>query len=83
MWILLSIPIALILFYLYFNIRSEKELDPLVSNGFRPLVFSPTFPSWNPQKRFDQVLVSDDVKAKARVLQTKLSDHLPILIEIR
>lgn len=66
-----------------FNIKSEKELDPLVSNGLRPLVFSPTFPSWNPQKRFDQVLVSDDVKAKARVLQTKLSDHLPILIEIR
>jgi len=65
-----------------FNINSIDELQPILQKGFQRLIINSTFPSWNPKKSYDQVLVKG-VRAKAKVLKTKLSDHLPILVEIK
>ena len=42
----------------------------------------PTFPSWNPKRELDFILCSKDIKVKSyEVIQTQLSDHLPILVD--
>jgi endonuclease/exonuclease/phosphatase family metal-dependent hydrolase len=49
-----------------------------VTNGL------PTFPSWQPQKSLDHILVSDSVHiTKAATLNLPVSDHLPVALEIR
>lgn len=52
--------------------------------GFRLIHSEPTYPSWRPVRSIDHVLVTPTVQAQAaRVLDTKLSDHLPVATEIR
>ena len=42
----------------------------------------PTFPSWNPKRELDFILCSKEIKVKSyAVIQTQLSDHLPILVD--
>ena len=42
----------------------------------------PTFPSWKPKKELDFILCSKEIKINDfKVIQTKLSDHLPVLID--
>ncbi len=42
----------------------------------------PTYPSWNPKKILDFILCSDKIKINDfKVLQTTLSDHLPLMID--
>ena len=42
----------------------------------------PTFPSWNPKRELDFILCSKEIKVNSyEVIQTQLSDHLPILID--
>lgn len=48
-----------------------------------PACEQPTFPSWRPQRRFDHILVSENLTTReSRVLDYPLSDHLPISVEI-
>ncbi|MDP3901728.1 MAG: hypothetical protein Q8Q37_02000 [bacterium] len=43
----------------------------------------PTFPSWGPNRELDFFLISSDIKVKDfRIIESDLSDHLPILLEI-
>jgi endonuclease/exonuclease/phosphatase family metal-dependent hydrolase len=42
----------------------------------------PTFPSYKPRKFFDLFLCSKEIKTKIKNLNYKISDHLPVLIEI-
>ncbi|MEQ1439762.1 endonuclease/exonuclease/phosphatase family protein [Fontimonas sp. SYSU GA230001] len=52
--------------------------------GFRAIHADPTYPSWKPTRSIDHVLVTPSVRAApARVLDTRLSDHLPVATEIR
>jgi len=66
-----------------FNFQDKSEMKPLIGKGLKALVKRPTFPSWNPRKSFDQVFVTPDIRAKAKVLKVRLSDHLPVLVEIK
>jgi len=44
----------------------------------------PTFPSWQPQRGIDHVLVSPALRVeRARVLIPAVSDHLPVSVELR
>ncbi len=44
----------------------------------------PTFPSWQPQRGIDHVLVSPALRVEqARVLVPPVSDHLPVSVELR
>lgn len=65
-----------------FNIKSQHELEQLTRKGFKTTVTRPTFPSWKPVHFYDQVLVPKNIDAKAQVLDVKLSDHLPVVVEI-
>lgn len=52
--------------------------------GFRLAHREPTYPSWRPRRSIDHVLITPGVQAGAtRVLETRLSDHLPVATEIR
>ena len=43
-----------------------------------------TFPSWRPKRRLDHILVSEGFEVEAvSVLQTPLSDHLPVAMDLR
>jgi len=43
-----------------------------------------TFPSWRPQRGLDHILVSDQLQVlDTHVLQRRLSDHLPLAMELR
>lgn len=42
-----------------------------------------TYPSWNPKREFDYVLLSKKIHVKNfNVCETNLSDHLPLIVEI-
>lgn len=52
--------------------------------GFRAIHADPTYPSWKPARSIDHLLVTPSVVADAaRVIDTRLSDHLPVAAEIR
>lgn len=43
----------------------------------------PTYPSWNPKRSLDQILVSENLKVHSvDVLPNVISDHLPIAMEV-
>jgi endonuclease/exonuclease/phosphatase family metal-dependent hydrolase len=43
----------------------------------------PTYPSWQPQRAIDHILVSETLKAGvAEVLEVTLSDHCPVVLEV-
>ncbi len=56
-----------------------KECDLKLTN----LEHLPTFPAWNPSKEFDYIITSSDIKVNSfKVLENKLADHLPVLIDL-
>lgn len=47
------------------------------------LIDAPTYPSWDPKKQLDYILLSHSLKVKqAGILQCAFSDHLPMYAEI-
>ena len=63
----------------------ELEAHPVLQRrGVRALNLGATFPSWRPQRAIDHLLHTPGVEIVAsRVLDLRLSDHLPIAAEIR
>lgn len=44
----------------------------------------PTFPSWRPRRGIDHILVSPGIEVEdAKVLPIKLSDHLPVAMDVK
>lgn len=66
-----------------FNVKSDDELNPLIKQGLFDSVNQPTFPSWNPSKKFDRVLLPKKFFKSSEVLDVKLSDHLPVLVTLK
>jgi endonuclease/exonuclease/phosphatase family metal-dependent hydrolase len=60
------------------------EESPLKRLNLQPVDnVSPTYPAWEPSLALDHVLVSSDLVIKDyRVLNCRLSDHLPIAVEV-
>ncbi|MBR9678861.1 MAG: hypothetical protein GON13_01180 [Nanoarchaeota archaeon] len=51
---------------------------------FQEIKTQNTYPSWDPQHRLDHVLATPEIKLlTTKVLQSNLSDHLPIISELR
>ena len=43
-----------------------------------------TYPSWQPNRALDHILLSPKIEVlSSRVVQSELSDHLPLAVEIR
>lgn len=66
-------------------VADSKEMDLLSKNtGLRlPISKLPTYPSWNPKRHIDHILVSPSIQIdKVEVLNYPLSDHLPIAMEV-
>lgn len=63
----------------------ELESHPTVrQRGLRAINFGATFPSWQPRRGIDHMLTTSDVEVvSSSVLNSRLSDHLPISAEIR
>lgn len=64
----------------------SSEMKWLLDNSqlVAPTDMLPTFPSWQPQKNIDHILVSPTLRIeKISVLNYPLSDHLPISMTIR
>lgn len=62
---------------------NSNEFKFLISNNLTPIFHTPTYPSYNPTKKFDNMLVSPEIKVKdAKVLPFKASDHLPIYAKL-
>ncbi len=63
------------------NLRDDKAL----ANGqlcVHPQLL-PTFPSWRPRRGIDHILVSPGMEVRAaQTLPVKLSDHLPVAMEV-
>jgi endonuclease/exonuclease/phosphatase family metal-dependent hydrolase len=52
-------------------------------SGLRPQIHHPTYPSWQPNRCIDQVMIAGDLRVtRAEVLQERLSDHLPIALHL-
>ena len=66
--------------------RGSKELEALMNDNHLYSVntlHKPTFPTVNPKKEFDFILISSSIKIKNfQVIQSELSDHLPLFLEI-
>jgi len=57
--------------------------SPLKDSGLKSAHARATFPSWQPQRCLDQILVSRHLKiTRMGVLDFPMSDHLPVAIEI-
>lgn len=57
--------------------------SPLRDSGLKAAHARATFPSWQPTKCFDQILVSQHINiVRVAVLDFVLSDHLPVALEI-
>jgi endonuclease/exonuclease/phosphatase family metal-dependent hydrolase len=66
----------------YETSRTYREL--LEATSLKPLITKPTYPSFRPQQYFDNILVSDDFEVvSAGALDTKGSDHLPVVATLR
>ena len=69
-----------------FNILwGNEEIELFLKAGKLQNVNSnrePTFPSWAPKKELDFILCSENIKINSyKVLKTRLSDHLPMLLD--
>ncbi len=66
---------------------SPLELDAhggVATAGLRGLHAAHTFPSWGPARSLDHILVTPTVEVIAsRVLEDRVSDHLPVAAELR
>lgn len=58
--------------------------SPLKKLNLTPTTYQPTYPSWNPKRCLDHILISRDFTIeRVNVLQPLASDHLPIEIDIK
>lgn len=58
--------------------------DGIRDSGLRGVHDQHTYPSWQPTRALDHILVSPTVEViDASVLEERLSDHLPVAVEIR
>ncbi|HKM37692.1 MAG TPA: endonuclease/exonuclease/phosphatase family protein [Thiopseudomonas sp.] len=67
------------------NTHAEKLLinSPLSSLNLRAPQVCATFPSWNPQRCLDHILISSELEiANMSVLPVPISDHLPVSMDI-
>lgn len=64
--------------------QSDEMRGLLDTTGLcAPLSDSNTFPSWRPNRKLDHILVSPSLEIKQfEVINMKLSDHLPISMEV-
>lgn len=52
--------------------------------ALHPVQIPPSYPSWQPHKALDHILLSDSLQAeRVKVLNRLFSDHLPISIDVR
>jgi endonuclease/exonuclease/phosphatase family metal-dependent hydrolase len=68
-----------------FNCEPDaEELAPLRQQlELKALISEPTFPTYRPRQRLDNVFASPDARViEARVLPSRHSDHLPVLVKI-
>ena len=68
-----------------FNCAGEhpRFLRFLLETGLRQSGCSPTFPSWQPQRAIDHVLLSPGLHCSGyEALPVTLSDHLPVAVRI-
>jgi endonuclease/exonuclease/phosphatase family metal-dependent hydrolase len=64
------------------HLLTNTPLAKLTFHSVDPLLH--TFPSWQPQRGLDHILVSDGLKInQVAVLDTPISDHLPIAMQIQ
>ena len=60
------------------------ENSPLKGLNLIPPAYSPTYPSWNPKRCLDHILIGRDFTIeRVNVLPQLTSDHLPIEIDIK
>ena len=67
------------------NTHAENLLinSPLSGLNLRAAQTDATFPSWNPQRCLDHILISPDLEiANMSVLPIPISDHLPVAMDI-
>jgi endonuclease/exonuclease/phosphatase family metal-dependent hydrolase len=66
-----------------FNTSDKKELRPLLDMGFKITNGLNTYPSWNPTRAIDFILVKNLQVRKAYTYKKKLfSDHLALVVEV-
>lgn len=54
------------------------------SLALHPVQLPPSYPSWQPRRALDHILLSDSLHAeRVQVLRRLFSDHLPIAIDVR
>lgn len=59
------------------------ESSPLANTQLSSQVTMHTYPSWRPKKDLDHILVTPSLKvSNYRVLQDRVSDHLPVAMDI-
>ncbi len=69
-----------------FNCEPDStSLAPLFARSrLQPAASAPSFPSWQPVRSIDQVLVTDALLlTRYQVLDLRVSDHLPIAVEVQ
>ncbi|HWU67711.1 MAG TPA: endonuclease/exonuclease/phosphatase family protein [Stenotrophobium sp.] len=65
------------------GLQELRANSDIAAAGLRILGDAPTFPSWSPRRTIDHVLVTPDVEINSSsVLNLRLSDHLPIAVEV-
>lgn len=66
-----------------FNTWNKYEIDLLKDTRLKNTGFYKTYPSWNPQKCFDYIFLTNELKLeRAYVPSIKVSDHLPLVAEV-
>lgn len=69
-----------------FNCEPQSAEFELFYSGLglrSPEQATPTYPSWEPRERLDHILVSSEIEiVSCEVLDSRLSDHLPLAMEI-
>ena len=78
-------PVAVLMGDLNCDIHSHEARTVLENTGLQiPQSSTPTFPSWQPRRAIDHILVTDGIVLdKTWVLPEACSDHLPLAAEIR
>lgn len=69
------------------DLNQEAEVlltqSPLSRLNLQPLMAAATYPSWQPQRGLDHILISDSINLqRIAVINHPLSDHLPVAAEI-
>ncbi|MEE4360443.1 MAG: endonuclease/exonuclease/phosphatase family protein [Pseudomonadales bacterium] len=68
------------------SVETLLRRSPLARTRLQPVITQalPTYPSWRPRQDLDHVLVSPDLEVRAaEALPCRLSDHLPLAVELQ